>query len=137
MLNVVVLIGRLTADPEPRYTVDGTAVTNFRLAVQRSFTNRDGEREADFLDVVCWRGLAETVAQNLRKGRLVAVHGRIQVRSWETQDGDRRWKTEIVADEVRFLDWPDDDRPAKRREKKDDDLLDDFLDDDDADVPFN
>lgn len=137
MLNVVVLIGRLAADPEPRYTVDGTAVTNFRIAVQRPFTNREGEREADFLDVVCWRRLAETVAQNLRKGRLVAVHGRVQTRSWETQDGDRRWKTEIVAEDVRFLDWPDDDRPRKRRDTKDDDLLDDFLDDDDADVPFN
>ncbi len=137
MLNVVVLIGRLAADPEPRYTVDGTAVTNFRIAVQRPFTNREGEREADFLDVVCWRKLAETVAQNLRKGRLVAVRGRVQTRSWETQDGDRRWKTEIVAEDVRFLDWPDDDRPRKRRDTKDDDLLDDFLDDDDADVPFN
>lgn len=103
MLNVVVLIGRLVADPEAKYTQDGTAVTNFSLAVDRRF-NRD---ETDFFDVVCWRKLAETVAQNLRKGRLVAVQGRLQQDRWETQEGQKRSKVVIVADEVRFLDWPD------------------------------
>lgn len=146
MLNVVVLIGRLAQDPDARYTVNGTAVTNFTIAVDRPFTNRQGERDTDFIDVVCWRKLAETVADNLRKGRLVAVHGRMQKRSWEDQDGNRRYKTEVVADSVRFLDWPDDSRSRGRRKAPEDgdetdttadDDPDDFLDDDLDDVPFD
>ncbi len=118
MLNVAVLIGRLTADPELRYTVSGIAVVNFRLAVDRPFTNREGERDTDFLDIVCWRKLAETVAANLNKGRLVAVKGMVQARNWETAEGERRRTVEIVADEVRFLDWPSDRRgPSKGQDK--------------------
>ncbi len=145
MMNVVVLIGRLTADPEARYTVSGIAVTNFRLAVDRSFTNRDGERETDFIDIVCWRKLAENVAQFMRKGRMVAVHGRIQTRSWETQEGERRFTTEVVAEDVRFLDRPPGTGQNRSGgdesggdENGEDDLLDDFFDDDDEDeVPFD
>ncbi|NLK08540.1 MAG: single-stranded DNA-binding protein [Firmicutes bacterium] len=105
MLNRVILIGRLVADPELRYTQSGTAVTNFRLAVDRSFTNQSGERETDFIPIVVWDRQAETCANYLNKGRLVAVDGRMQVRSYDAQDGSRRWITEVVAQDVRFLDW--------------------------------
>ncbi len=107
MLNKVVLIGRLTRDPELRYTPGGVAVTRFTLAVDRPFTNQQGEREADFIPIVVWRAQAETSAKYLNKGRLVAVAGRIQTGSYETPDGQRRYTTDVVADEVRFLDWGD------------------------------
>lgn len=103
MLNKVVLIGRLTRDPELRYTANGVAVCTFTLAVDRNFSGRDGENQADFIPIVTWRKLAETCGKYLAKGRLVAVAGRIQVRNYETQDGSRRYVTEVVADEVRFL----------------------------------
>ena len=100
MLNRIILIGRLTQDPELKYTANGTALVRFTLAVNRKF-NRD---EADFIDIVAWRGLAENCANYLGKGRLVAVEGRLQVRNWETQEGQKRKTTEVIADDVRFLD---------------------------------
>jgi single-strand DNA-binding protein len=100
MLNKVVLIGRLTRDPELRYTTNGTAVCRFSLAVNRRY-NRE---QTDFIDIVAWRGLAENCANYLGKGRLAAVDGSIQVRSYEAQDGQKRRVTEVVADDVRFLD---------------------------------
>ncbi len=100
MLNKIILIGRLVADPNLRYTQSGIAVTNFTLAVNRQF----GDNEADFIDIVTWRKLAETCAYHLNKGRLVAVEGRLQIRSYEDQNGVRRKASEIVADNVRFLD---------------------------------
>lgn len=103
MLNRVILIGRLTRDPELRYTPSGTAVTQFNLAVDRPFTNQQGQREADFINIVTWRQLAETCANYLRKGRLVAVEGRIQVRHYDNNEGRRVYVTEVVADNVRFL----------------------------------
>ncbi|OBZ10318.1 MULTISPECIES: single-stranded DNA-binding protein [Bacillales] len=104
MLNRVILIGRLTRDPELRYTPAGVAVTQFTLAVDRPFTSGgQGEREADFIPVVTWRQLAETCANYLRKGRLTAVEGRIQVRNYENNEGKRVYVTEIIADNVRFL----------------------------------
>mgnify|MGYP000412788640 CR=1 FL=1 len=106
MLNRVVLIGRLAQDPELRYTPNGVAVVSFTIAVERPFTNQQGEREVDFIDIVGWRRLAETCANHLGKGRLVAVEGRLQIRSFETQEGQRRRVAEVVADNVRFLDWP-------------------------------
>lgn len=107
MMNKVVLIGRLTRDPELRYTSGGIAVTSFTLAVDRNFTNQQGEREADFIPITVWRGQAESCAKYLGKGRLVAVSGRIQTGSYEAADGQRRYTTEVVADDVRFLDWGD------------------------------
>lgn len=104
MLNRIILIGRLVADPQLRYTPSGIPVTNFTVAVNRGFTNQQGEQEVDFIDVVCWRKLAETVANHLSKGRLVAIEGRLQVRSYEASDGSRRKAAEVVADNVRFLD---------------------------------
>jgi single-strand DNA-binding protein len=107
MLNQVVLIGRLTHDPELRYTPgNGVPVTSFTIAVDRPFTNQQGTREADFIPIVTWRKLAETCANYLNKGRLVAVAGRLQIRSYEDKEGNKRKAAEIVADEVRFLDKP-------------------------------
>jgi single-strand DNA-binding protein len=103
MLNRVILIGRLTRDPELRYTPAGVAVTQFTLAVDRPFSSGQGEREADFIPVVTWRQLAETCANYLRKGRLTAVEGRIQVRNYENNEGKRVYVTEVIADNVRFL----------------------------------
>ena len=106
MLNKIVLIGRLTRDPELRYTPNGTAVCNFSLAVERNYTNRQGEREVDFIDIVVWRKQAEHCANHLGKGRLVAVEGRLQIRSYENDEGQRRRVAEVVANNVQFLDWP-------------------------------
>lgn len=106
MLNRVVLIGRLTRDPELRYTPNGTPLARFSLAVERDFKNQAGEREVDFIPVVVWNRLAEIVSDNLQKGRLLAVEGRLQVRSYETQEGQKRRVSEVVADRVQFLDWP-------------------------------
>jgi len=106
MLNRVILIGRLTRDPELRYTPAGVAVTQFTLAVDRPFTNQQREREADFIPIVCWRQLAETCANYLRKGRLAAVEGRMQVRHYDNNEGKRVYVTEVVADNVRFLESP-------------------------------
>lgn len=103
MLNRVILIGRLTRDPELRYTPSGVAVTTFTLAVDRPFTNQQREREADFINIVTWRQLAETCANYLRKGRLTAVEGRIQVRNYDNNEGRRVYVTEVIADNVRFL----------------------------------
>ena len=105
MLNQVVLIGRLTRDPELRYTAgSGVAVASFTLAVDRPFTNQQGEREADFVNIVTWRKLAENCASYLKKGSLAAVTGRLQIRSYDDSQGIRRKAAEVVADNVRFLD---------------------------------
>jgi len=102
-MNNVVLIGRLVRDPDMRYTASGTAVTTFTLAVDRPFSNNKGEKEADFIPVVVWRQLAEACANNLTKGRMVAVQGRIQTRNYENTEGRKVYVTEVVADVVRFL----------------------------------
>lgn len=102
-MNKVFLIGRLTRDPELRYTSNNTAVASFTLAVNRTYTNQAGEREADFINVVVWRRQAETVKNYLSQGSQLAVEGRIQVRSYDDQNGQRRYVTEVVADNVEFL----------------------------------
>ncbi|WP_324716356.1 single-stranded DNA-binding protein [Carboxydochorda subterranea] len=103
MVNRIVLVGRAVKDAELRYTGAGAAVTRFRIAVDRPFTNQQGQRETDFIDVVCWRKLAETVGAYVRKGRLVGVDGRLQIRSYDDQNGIRRIAAEVVADRVAFL----------------------------------
>lgn len=108
MLNLVVLIGRVVAEPELKYTPSGIAVCSFRIAVDRPFTSQGGEKETDFIDIVAWRQSAEFAANYLGKGRLVAIQGRLQVRSWVAQDGTKRYKTEVVASDVRGLDRPKD-----------------------------
>ncbi|MBS4175207.1 single-stranded DNA-binding protein [Bacillus sp. FJAT-49736] len=103
MMNRVVLVGRLTKDPELRYTPSGVAVATFTLAVNRTYTNQQGEREADFINCVIWRKPAENVANFLKKGSLAGVDGRLQTRNYEGQDGRRVYVTEVVAESVQFL----------------------------------
>lgn len=103
MMNRAVLVGRLTRDPELRYTPSGVAVANFTLAVNRPFTNQQGERDADFINCVVWRRPAENLANYMKKGNMVGVDGRIQTRTYEDQDGKTVYVTEIVADSVQFL----------------------------------
>lgn len=107
MYNRIILIGRLTRDPELRYVPSGAPVASFTLAVDRPFRDQQGNRETDFIDIVAWRKLAEQVSQYMTKGRMVAVEGRLQIRSYETQDGQKRKVSEVVADGVRFLDRGD------------------------------
>ncbi len=115
MLNKVILIGHLTKDPELRYTpASGVAVANFTLAVNRPFTNQQGEREADFIPVVVWRKQAENCANYLNKGSQAAVEGRLQVRTYEDREGQRRWITEVVADNVQFLSKKGDQSPGDK-----------------------
>ena len=103
MLNRIILIGRLTKDPELRYTQSGKAVCAFTLAVDRPYLANNGNREADFINIVVWNKTAENCAQYLAKGKLAAVDGRLQIRSYDGQDGQRRYVTEVIADNVRFL----------------------------------
>jgi single-strand DNA-binding protein len=104
-LNKVMVIGNLGADPEMRYTANGNAVTTFNVATNESWTDGSGERRerTEWFSVVTWNRLAETCAQYLTKGRSVYVEGRLQTRSWEGQDGQKRYRTEVVAETVRFL----------------------------------
>lgn len=102
MLNKVVLMGRLTRDPELRTTQSGVSVANFSLAVDRGYRVAEGQQTVDFINIVAWRGTADFVSKWFRKGQLVAVSGRIQVRSWVSDSGDNRTTTEVVADECFF-----------------------------------
>ncbi len=106
-LNKVMLIGNLGTDPEMRYTANGSAVTTFRIAVSRSFGG-DGERreETEWFTIVTWNKLAELLGQHLQKGRKVFVEGRLATRSWDGPDGQKRYRTEVVANQVLFLDRP-------------------------------
>lgn len=103
MINRTVLVGRLTKDPELRYTPSGAAVARFTLAVNRTFKGNDGEKQADFINCVVWRKQAENTANFLKKGSLAGIEGRIQTGSFEGQDGKRIYTTEVVADSVQFL----------------------------------
>lgn len=102
-LNRAILVGRMTRDPELKYTANGVAVANFTLAVNRPFTNQQGEREADFINVVVWRKPAENTAQYTKKGSLVGVDGRLQSRTYKDKDDKTVYVTEVVADSVQFL----------------------------------
>ena len=103
-MNKVFLIGRLTRDPELRYTGSNIPVATFSLAVNRNFTNQNGEREADFINIVVWRKQAENCKNYISQGSQVAIDGRIQTRNYEDQNGQKRYVTEVVADNVQFLD---------------------------------
>lgn len=104
MINRAVLTGRITRDPELRYTQNGTAVVQFTLAVDRQFRNQDGEREADFINCVIWRKSAENFANFTHKGSKIGVDGRIQTRSYENQQGNRVYVTEVIVDSFALLD---------------------------------
>jgi single-strand DNA-binding protein len=112
MVNRVVLVGRLTRDPELKYTPAGVAVAQMGLAVNRFTKNDQGEYETDFFNIVAWRRTAEFASQYLKKGRLVSVDGRIQTRSWVAQDGTKRKEFEIVADNLEGLDRRNDAEPG-------------------------
>lgn len=130
MLNHIVIMGRLTHDPELRRTASSTPVTSFSLAVERDFKNADGTKETDFIDVVAWRGTAEFAAKYFTKGRMVAVDGRLQTRKWTDKDGNKRTATEINADHLYFADSKREDteeRPAQTFEE----VLEE-----DGDLPF-
>ena len=104
MLNHIVIMGRLTRDPELRRTGSGVAVTSFTLAVDRDFTGKDNEKETDFIDCVAWRQAGEFVSKYFAKGRMACVAGRLQIRNWTDKDGNKRRSAEVIADNVYFAD---------------------------------
>lgn len=118
MLNRVILIGRLTRNPELRFTPNGKAVCQFALAVDRQYADQNGERQADFINIVVWGKLAELCEQYLAKGKLAAVDGRLQIRTYFGQkDGEKRWATEVIAENVRFLS-PSDKQPEVTKDEQ-------------------
>jgi single-strand DNA-binding protein len=104
MLNKIILMGRLTRDPELRRTGSGTAVTSFSLAVDRDYKSQSGEKETDFIDIVAWRATVEFVSKYFTKGRMAVVSGRLQIRDWTDKEGNKHRSTEVVADNVYFWD---------------------------------
>jgi single-strand DNA-binding protein len=104
MLNKIILMGRLTRDPELRRTQSGTAVTSFSLAVDRDFKSQGGDKETDFIDIVAWRNTAEFVSKYFTKGRMAVVEGRLQIRDWTDRDGGKRRSAEVIAENVYFGD---------------------------------
>lgn len=104
MLNKIILMGRLTRDPELRRTQSGTAVVSFTIAVDRDFKGQNGEKETDFIEIVAWRGTAEFVSKYFTKGRMAVVEGRLQIRDWTDRDGSKRRSAEVVAESVYFGD---------------------------------
>ena len=112
MLNKIIIMGRLTHDPELRRTGNGTAVTSFSLACDRDFKSQSGEKETDFIDVVAWKNTAEFVSKYFSKGRMAVVEGRLQIRDWTDKDGGKRRSAEVVAENVYFAD-------SKRSESND------------------
>lgn len=138
-MNRVILIGRLARDPELRFTASGKAVATFSMAVNRPFSK---EREADFFNIVVWGRTAENCANYLAKGRLVGLEGRLQSRSYETQTGEKRYVTEVVADNVEFLEWGNKEGQTTPARQNDDfgsvdiDINEFQAMDDDEDIPF-
>ncbi len=146
MLNRVSLMGRLTADPELRHTQTGTAVTSFRIAVERDFKDKEtGEKKSDFINIVAWRNTAEFVSRFFTKGRMVIVDGRLQVREYTDKDGNCRYAVEVVADSVYFGDSRKDSAGGRNREPypyqpytggESHDAFADITDSDDGEPPF-
>jgi len=131
MLNHIVIMGRLTHDPELRRTASSTPVTSFSLAVERDFKNADGTKETDFIDVVAWRGTAEFAAKYFTKGRMVAVDGRLQTRKWTDKDGNKRTATEINADHLYFADSKREDASEGKTAQTFEEVMEE-----DGDLPF-
>ena len=142
MLNKIIIMGRMTRDPELRRTGSGTAVTSFSLACDRDFKSQSGDKETDFIEVVAWKNTAEFVSKYFSKGRMAVVEGRLQIRDWTDKDGGKRRSAEVVADNVYFAD-------SKRSESNDNQkenfnalsgrVSDDFvpaLNDDTSELPF-
>ena len=132
MLNKIVIMGRLTRDPELRRTQSGTPVTSFSLAVDRDFKSQSGEKETDFIDVVAWRNTAEFAAKYFTKGRMAIASGRLQIRDWQDSNGNNRRSAEVIADSIYFGDSkPQDAQPAVNVDASDFDEIED-----DPDIPF-
>ena len=131
-MNKAIIIGNLTKDPELTQTTSGISVCRFTLAVSRKFTNAEGERETDFLNIVVWRNLADNCHKYLKKGSKAAVTGTIQTRSYDAQDGSKRYVTEIVAEEVEFVGA----RVGASEEREEISKLEPVSDDDGDDLPF-
>lgn len=129
-MNKVILIGNMVADPESRTTQSGVSQCTLRIAVRRRFANQQGQHESDFFNVVCWRQTAEFCARYLSKGRRIAVEGSLQTRSYDAQDGSKRFVTEVIADNVEALDSKQDGQ-AKRAENNDG-----FMPVEDDELPF-
>lgn len=125
-MNKIILIGNLTKDPELTSTNSGISVCRFTLAVSRKYKNADGEKETDFINCVAWRNLADTIERFVKKGSKIGVIGSMQTRSYEAQDGTKRYVTEVVADEIEFLSTKDKAEPEKPKTEQttmsDDDL---------------
>ena len=135
MLNHIVIMGRLTRDPELRRTGTGTAVASFTVAVDRDFGGRDGgEKETDFIDCVAWRQTGEFVSKYFTKGRMIVVSGRLQIRSWTDKDGNKRRTAEVVADNVCFGDSKNVDANSNSTASTEAEYVE--LNDDDAELPF-
>ncbi len=136
-LNKVIIIGNVGTDPEMRFTPNGNPVTSFRLATSRNYNTPEGERkqETEWFDVVTWNRLAEQCNQFLAKGRMAYIEGRLRTRSWEGQDGQRHWRTEIIANRVLFLDRrPSGTLPDGGQESGVDAMTDDDIEP--GDIPF-
>jgi single-strand DNA-binding protein len=132
MLNRIIVMGRMTRDPELRRTNSGTAVASFSLAVDRDFKSQSGEKETDFIDIVAWRNTAEFVSKYFSKGRMAVVEGRLQLRDWTDKEGNKRRTAEIVADSVYFGDSKRDGGDTVQSEPQGD-----FSEiEDDGDLPF-
>ena len=119
MLNRIIIMGRLTKDPELRRTQSGNAVTSFTLAVDRDFKDQNGEKETDFIEVVAWRNTAEFICRYFGKGRMAVVEGRLQMRDWKDQNGNNRRAAEVIADNVYFGDSKREESYAERNEAPD------------------
>ncbi len=136
-MNKAFLIGRLTRDPELSQTPSGISVCKFGLAVNRNFTNADGEREADFFNITAWRALAENCSKYLTKGKKICVVGNIQVRNYEDRDGNKRTSVDIVAEDIEFLSPKDEDEPeTPQKPKAKKKTLDELKPVENEDLPF-
>jgi single-strand DNA-binding protein len=127
-MNKAILIGRLTKDPELRYTQSNTPVANFTIAVNRAYTNQNGEREADFINCVTWEKQAENLKKYCDKGSQVAVEGRIQTRTYDDKNGKKVYVTEVIAENIQFLDRKKDGQASNevKEEEKEEDPFADF-----------
>ena len=115
-MNKFIVLGRLTKDPEVRYTTAGKAVAQFSIAVDRPYKNENGEKEADFFPVVIWGKIGETAGSTLKKGQRVLVEGRVQIRSYDAKDGQKRWVTEVIADRFEYIERRDDWQKSENEE---------------------
>ena len=126
-MNKVFLIGHLVKDPELRYTSSNIPVASFTLAVNRNFTNQNGEKETDFINIVAWKKQAENIHKYCFKGSKVAIEGRVQVRSYDDQNGEKRYVTEVVSENIEFLST----RKEEAREKSNSEIIKDVMTDKD------